>query len=122
MSHHQFKTYDINDLVAIISDTPDVFPPGTLVKHQRASYSQGIVIATNWVNKGKTDTGGMHWSHECTVLWTIEPSPFIDFAEPRRVNMMTVANELVPIQPMLVPASLIFYLDYTHGSGSKDPV
>jgi hypothetical protein len=43
----------------------------------------------------------------------------------RRVFGGLVANELVSIQPMSLPAGLLFYLDYTYGStepyGSPDP-
>ena len=31
-----------------------------------------------------------------------------------------IAQQLVTVQPMTVPSGLLFYLDYSYGSGSKD--
>jgi hypothetical protein len=38
----------------------------------------------------------------------------------RKVFGKPIAQDLVSIQPMTMPAGGVFYLDYTYGSGSKD--
>lgn len=48
----------------------------------------------------------------------IKPPPF--FPNVRRVFPSLIANEIVNVQPMSLPSSLLFYLDYTFPSGSKD--
>lgn len=47
------------------------------------------------------------------------PSPFL-FPNIKRVYPGLIAQQLVTVQPMTVPSGLLFYLDYSYGSGSKD--
>ncbi len=47
----------------------------------------------------------------------IKPPPFFPV---RRIFSSLIANEIVNVQPMSLPSSLLFYLDYTFPSGSKD--
>lgn len=50
---------------------------------------------------------------ECT-----KPPP--SFPNIRRIFSSLIANKIVNVQPMSLPSSLLFYLDYTFPSGSKD--
>ncbi|MFN9957376.1 MAG: hypothetical protein ACK55I_30085 [bacterium] len=38
----------------------------------------------------------------------------------RRLIPGLIANQIINIQPMPLPSGLLFYLDYTFGSGSKN--
>lgn len=86
------------------------FAPGMRVVHCTDSKSEGLVIGV------MLDT--------VTVLWQKIPKYLIKFAEIafpiiRRVPTPLIAQELCTVQPMSLPSGLIFYLDYTYGSGSK---
>lgn len=89
------------------SRIPGRILPGDAVVH--VSYSgHGIVVSVSDVQVG--------------VLWSIEPKdPFATFAMPlvRRQHQQLIAKQIVSIQPMSLPSGLIFYHDYTYGSGSK---
>lgn len=79
--------------------------PGSTVKHY-VGGGYGIVVAIN--------------DEQITVLWSQEPE-FEDYALPplRKATQQMYSQKLVAIQPMSMPTGLIFYQDYTYGSGSK---
>ena len=105
------RVHDLPDLIALGND---VFP-GECVKHKSYPTSFGIVVSRCW---GPSDK-----PMQITVMWTCWPKEVGDFGSMvmpliRRVQPSLIANELVSVQPMTLPAGLIFYLDYTYGSGS----
>ena len=56
-------------------------------------------------------------------IWTkkddcVKPPPV--FPHIRRLFPGLIANQIINIQPMPLPSGLLFYLDYTFGSGSKN--
>jgi len=84
--------------------------PGDTVEHA-TDHGRGILIAINDDN--------------VTILWSVAPddriSPFTTIAMPkvRRVYGGLIANQLVSVQPMSMPSSLIFYLDYAYGEDAE---
>ncbi len=108
----QLQTYDWPDSDVIIG-IDDLrlgvtLSPGDLVRHRDyLDNSQGVIVAVD--------------ANSVTVLWSITPKAS-SWHSRRRVFGSTIANEIVKVQPMSLPAGLIFYLDYTYGSGSKEPV
>ncbi len=98
--------------VSMIEPVDDGAPlvPGTLVTKPSHKGSIGTIVAVK--NNGK----------EVVVLWSNEGvSPFAGFVFPAVTRLFgpLVAQDLVSIQPMTAPTGLVFYLDYTYGSGSK---
>lgn len=109
----QLKAYDLPKLIALDKDehgSRATILPGSWVSHIAHPTSLGIALSRRWIENDRP--------MQVEVLWTVPP-PDLDFPAPRRVNMTTIANEIVAIQPMTLPAGLIFYLDYTYGSGSR---
>lgn len=43
------------------------------------------------------------------------------FPHVRKVTPSLVSQQIVSVQPMTLPTGLLFYLDYSYGSGSKEP-
>ena len=61
---------------------------------------------------------------KATVLWSSYDTSLDDFSHfmlpiVRRVFTPLIANQLVSIQPMTLPAGNIFYMDYTYGQSSE---
>lgn len=84
--------------------------PGALVRHARHEKSCGVLIANG--------------DDFVTVLWSVPPGG-INFSFPavRQVGKTRlIANQLISVQPMTVPAGGVFYIDYTYGSGSAGKV
>lgn len=82
--------------------------PGTFVTYPSRKGSFGTVIS---VREGKV-----------VIVWSnAGHDPFSNFVFPamRRIFSPTIAPQLVSVQPMTLPKGLVFYLDYTYGSGSK---
>ena len=46
--------------------------------------------------------------------------PFTILLSTKRVFPSRIANQMITVQPMTAPSALLFYLDYTFGSGSKN--
>ena len=110
----QLKAYDLPDLIANELDEDGNYStilPGSWVRHAKHPNSLGIALTRRWIERNRP--------MQVEVLWSIEPQPIVDFPMPRRVSPGLIANEIVKVQPMTLPAGLIFYLDYTYGSGSR---
>jgi len=104
----QLETYDWpnSDVIIAIEDLRlgVTLSPGDFVRHKDCPDSRGIIVANN--------------ANSVTVLWSVTPNAS-PWPIPRRVFGSTIANEIVKVQPMSLPSGLIFYLDYTYGSGSR---
>lgn len=114
----QLEQYDLPDLIAVESESnpkdasqtrPITIMPGVLVRHKDWPKSLGTALTRAW---GPSDK-----PMQVLVLWSVCPGTFT-MPNVRRVSPQLIANELVKIQPMTLPAGLIFYLDYQYGSGS----
>lgn len=87
----------------------DVLAPGEWVEH-RSWGGFGMIIAID--------------DQQITILWSEEPHTptFPSIAGlTHRVNMQQVAQALIAVQPMSLPAGAIFYMDYTYGGYKLDP-
>jgi len=94
----QFKHYYLEN------DDPNCrgpFAPGDWIRHD-TDGGKGMVVAID--------------DSQATILWSIEPRDGFQMPPVRRVNVNLVMNELVKVQPMTLPAGLVFYLDYIYGS------
>lgn len=94
----------IDDDGIVVVDSWREIAPGKWVTHTSAG-GKGMVIAVN--------------DDQLTVLWSDPPQlgGFANIAMPlvRSVFASQIANQLVSVQPMSLPAGLIFYMDYTYG-------
>ena len=112
-----YKEYPISEETIIIVPA---YEPGAIVRHVDDTNAIGTLV-------GIDPTTNRLW-----VYWSNEPDTWLDmgygikgfanmtFPVIRRVFSNTIANKLVKVQPMSLPHGLIFYMDYTYGSGSKD--
>lgn len=109
----QLERYDITELVTVDTNARggrvELFP-GALVRHKDWPKSLGTALTRCWVEDNKP--------MQVLVLWSVAPGLFT-LPNVRRVHQKLIANQLTSIQPMTAPSGLIFYLDYTYGSGSK---
>jgi hypothetical protein len=53
-------------------------------------------------------------------VWTEKENATPPLLVGRRLIPGLIANQIINIQPMPLPSGLLFYLDYTFGSGSKN--
>lgn len=114
------RSYERGALKAINDVT---LVPGVLVRHLRPDVKLGKDVTF-----AESGTGVVFAviGDECHVLWSEIPDVekdldlFKQFAMPltRRVFPQMIANQLVSIQPMVMPSSKSFYLDYTYGQSS----
>jgi hypothetical protein len=111
LSGKQFSKYAAEDVLADCS--LDYAPTvGQQVRHVRNLQVLGIVL--------KILPGDAQRGETYKVLWSDSFSDHtFAFPRVRRQYSQLIANDIVSIQPMSLPAGLIFYLDYTYGSGSK---
>jgi hypothetical protein len=95
------KTYESSALVCVSSH--DEIVPGTIVCHYIDASSRGIVV---WVV-----------DDECGVIWSKEPvNPFAAvISKARSVGYTSIVQQMTTVQPMSMPSSLIFYMDYQYG-------
>lgn len=95
----------IDDDGVLVIDSWTEIAPGKWITHT-SQGGKGMVVAVN--------------DEQLTVLWSDEPrglDNFSNIAMPlvRRVFAPQIANQLVSIQPMSLPAASIFYMDYAFG-------
>ena len=114
----QLQRYDLPDLIAVEHESnprdpsqtrPTTILPGSLVRHKDWPKSLGTALTRCWIENDKP--------MQVWVLWSVTPGTFT-MPNVRRVSPQLIANELIKVQPMTLPAGLIFYLDYQYGSGS----
>ena len=53
-------------------------------------------------------------------VWTEKENATPPLLVGRRLIPGLIANQIINIQPMTLPSGLLFYMDYTFGSGSKN--
>src|SRR3990167_4003103 len=68
-------------------------------------------------NQAAEDVRGRKVLNETSELADVRGFQNIAFPIVRRVFGGLIANELVAVQPMSLPSGLLFYLDYTFGTG-----
>lgn len=89
--------------------------PGDLVTHKEVEGSVGVLV--------NRDDG---LERSVTVLWSHYDDSWKTFAMPaiRGLTTHVVASQVINVQPMSMPNSSIFYLDYSYGpmpdDGCKD--
>lgn len=83
--------------------------PGVLVRHALQKGTRGTLVAV-WDG----EDGGRHYS----VLWSHPPDGKVNFPGITKAKQGLIAHELIKVQPMSLPSGLLFYMDYTYGSGS----
>lgn len=115
----QLDYYDLPTLVAVERESNPRNPaetrpaltilPGMLVRHKDWPQSLGVAMSRCWLDDDKP--------MQVLVLWTHAPGLF-NLPNVRRVQPQLISQQLTSIQPMTAPSGLIFYLDYTYGSGS----
>lgn len=98
----QLEQYPLEVLVPVHGGSIE---PGVMVRHVDWGKTLGTVVSLV--------------DDQALVLWARSPGLF-GFGMPhvRRVFPSMIANELVKVQPMTLPSGLIFYMNYTYGSGS----
>lgn len=83
--------------------------PGDAVRWHNQPNTYGLIIGVVGV--------------DVIVWWSKKPLVGIDiskFIKPVKQRLYAnLAHDLISIQPMSMPSSLIFYHDYTYNSGSK---
>jgi hypothetical protein len=117
----QLDYYDLPSLIAVDHESNPRDPsqtrpidvvPGVMVRHRDWPQLLGIALSRCWL----TDDRPM----QVLVLWQQAPGLF-NIPVPRHVNYHAIAQQLVQVQPMTLPAGSIFCLDYAYGSGSVKP-
>ncbi len=110
----QWPLYHLNVDLTVNKDLRD-FAPGDWACHVNGSGTgRGIVVAVT--------------EDEIAVLWSTcsqEVDDFSKFTFPslrRSTTGPLIAKQLVSIQPMSVPSSAIFYLDYKYGNEETETV
>lgn len=98
------------DAIIHVNECSDTFIPGDRVRYKHDVKALGIIIAIEVSEETLKRT--------ITVLWSRKPNELV-MASGRRLNFPLIAKQLVNIQPMPVPSSQVFYMDYKYGSGSK---
>jgi len=108
----QWPLYRPNVDLTVNKDLRD-FAPGDWACHVNGT-GRGIVVAVTEV--------------EIAVLWSTCPQEVDDFSKftfpsvRRSTTGPLIAQQLVSIQPMPVPSSVIFYLDYKYGNEEAETV
>jgi hypothetical protein len=100
------------------------YGPHHPILHQEPALRLRPLKPGDWVTHG--DYGGTgiivgRTNDELTVLWSEEPREFT-FSLPnvRRVNMQSIAKQMIQVQPMPMPSGSVFYLDYKYSQSKLD--
>lgn len=107
----EIHEHDINSLATIegkLYEYESPPHPGDLVRFYLDPKSTGTVI------------GPGNEKHTVRVLWARFDNPLSGFVRKVNVPYAKIASELVDVQPMSLPSSLIFYLDHQFGEGKKE--
>jgi len=108
------RTHEISTLCSVTGEARNDLAPGNEVSLKNHKEAYGIIVS---IRCNDTDDADLVVAD---VLWSVLPDDYSWFTMPmvRRVHATKIAQSLVTVQPMIVPTSSIFYMDYTYGSGS----
>lgn len=107
---HTYTVDSVGYLDVMSLDCSKMTPGSIVVCKGLEKSTEGIVVGTDETNS---------W---VTVLWNRWPHPDDIFTIPNirnvRFSPISIAKQIVHVQPMTSPSQSIFYIDYRYGSDS----